>query len=130
MTNLNFVSIPSMEAFTKDLTGEYKVSNVLGTAMCKLHTAFPKDAWLSPSIQNYAILNYFSADDAVHAVNYKWWRDACRLQVSRCDQLFVIMFNDWNASVGVVDEIEIARSLNILVRYWDPYTNSEQLDVI
>ena len=52
---------------------------------------------------------------------YEYWKDVNATYIKRSNGLFVLTINGWKQSVGVQDEIKLARSLRLPVFYYDPY---------
>lgn len=52
--------------------------------------------------------------------DWQYWQNNCRVMVSRCDRLVVLMQDGWRESVGVRAEIELAHSQGMPVEYVEP----------
>jgi hypothetical protein len=52
--------------------------------------------------------------------DWSFWERFDRTLLERCDELLVLTLPGWQESVGVQAEIQIARELNIPIRYLDP----------
>ena len=48
---------------------------------------------------------------------YEFWKEQCQAMVYKADALHVMMLDGWQQSVGVNDEISLARELKIPVLY-------------
>ena len=51
---------------------------------------------------------------------WSFWERIDRAHLERCDEVAVLMFDGWEKSVGVREEIGIARALGKPVRFLDP----------
>jgi hypothetical protein len=49
--------------------------------------------------------------------DYEFWRDMCISSITACDVVHVLCVDGWDTSVGVADEIEVARSLGKRIVY-------------
>jgi len=48
---------------------------------------------------------------------WEFWAEYCRLMVSRCDEVVVLMMPGWEESKGISREVEIATELGKKVTY-------------
>ena len=51
---------------------------------------------------------------------WAFWERIDRAHLERCDEVVVLMLDGWEASVGVHEEITLARELGKPVRFLDP----------
>lgn len=49
--------------------------------------------------------------------SYKIWRPFCLEMLRRCDKLCVLQLDGWDSSVGVLNEIRLARELHKIISY-------------
>jgi len=49
--------------------------------------------------------------------DWDFWEENCRLYLSKCDKLIVLMLNGWKESKGVQSEIKIAEDLGLEIEY-------------
>lgn len=49
--------------------------------------------------------------------DWEYWQNYCRLCISKCDMVYVIMLEGWESSSGVQGEIAIAKELNVPIEY-------------
>lgn len=49
--------------------------------------------------------------------DYEFWRRLCMDSMEVCREVHVLCVDGWETSVGVQDEIDVARSLNKTIRY-------------
>jgi len=52
--------------------------------------------------------------------DWSFWERQDREHLQRCDEVVVLMLDGWEASVGVREEIRIAREIGKPVRFVDP----------
>lgn len=55
--------------------------------------------------------------------NWEFWSDYDFKMISVCDELVVLMLQDWEFSTGVNAELKIAKELGKPIRYMNPITN-------
>lgn len=55
----------------------------------------------------------------IHELPKDWdyWKTVDEVFISRCDELWILMLDGWRESVGVGEEILIAKNLGITIRY-------------
>lgn len=58
--------------------------------------------------------------------DWAYWEESCKVMISRCQRFIVIQFDGWDVSVGVLAEIEYAKSLGIAIEYLDPNEFGEE----
>ena len=51
---------------------------------------------------------------------WDYWEENCKVFLSRCQCLIVVMLYGWDESVGVLAEIKYAKSIGIPVMYLSP----------
>ena len=49
--------------------------------------------------------------------DWEYWEECCKVYVSRCQELWVLMLPGWEESTGVTAEIKYAKELGIPVNY-------------
>lgn len=49
--------------------------------------------------------------------DWNYWQHNCKVFISRCQELWVVMIDGWKESTGVQAEIEYAKSIGISVKY-------------
>ena len=50
------------------------------------------------------------------------WQRLDEKMICRCDEVWVVMLDGWQASVGIAAELSVARDRKIPIRYYDPAT--------
>jgi hypothetical protein len=104
---LIFIAVPS-SGVVRDgaLTSEF-ISD-----LAELHTRYPQHTFISPMLQDYALLPYMK-------LNATWedWGHHCRTIIERSDEVWVLMYDGWETSVGVRGECEHANKHNIPVQH-------------
>ena len=74
----------------------------------------PGQAVFSPIAHGHCICTHGLPTD------WRFWEPFDRQQLERCDEVIVLMLEDWRESVGVQAEIRIAIEVGKSVRYLDP----------
>ena len=52
--------------------------------------------------------------------DWGYWHSTCKVFLSRCQRMIVVMFDGWENSEGVQGEIEYANSIGIEIEYLNP----------
>ena len=55
--------------------------------------------------------------------DWEYWEKSCKVFVSRCTKVIVVMAGGWETSVGVSEEVRIAKELGIPVEYYNVNDN-------
>ena len=115
-----FIAIPS-KGTVKDgaLTSEFLKK------LADLHVSFPEHTFISPMVQDYALLPYMKAD-----ATWEDWGFHCRNLIEVCSETWVLMYEGWqeslphhtefNTSVGVFGEIEHSMKFKKPIRFIKP----------
>jgi hypothetical protein len=83
--------------------------------MAELVADMPQHTFISPMIQDYALLPYMPAVEATWEV----WGAHCRRLIEVCDEVWVLTYPGWAASVGVTGEVNHATYFGKTVRFLD-----------
>jgi hypothetical protein len=104
---LVFIAVPSA-GVVKDgaLTQEFLKD------LAELHIKHPHYTFISPMVQDYALLPYMTVD-----ATWEDWGHHCRKIIERVDAVWVLMYNGWETSIGVQGEINHAYRHGITVEY-------------
>ena len=52
---------------------------------------------------------------------FEYWRGYCELTLGRCDELFLLMIDGWQASTGVEHELSFADQRGIPIKILDQF---------
>lgn len=52
----------------------------------------------------------------------EYWMKFDRVIIAKCDELYVLKLDGWEESLGVQEEIQIARKMGIPVKYLDTFS--------
>lgn len=85
--------------------------------LAKLHLNYPSHTFISPMVQDYQLLQFMPNTDAT----WKNWGRHCRTLIERCDAVWVLKYEGWSESKGVVGEIEHAQKFLKTVTFIDPH---------
>jgi hypothetical protein len=110
---LIFIAIPTKGTVSEGaLTGEFLKD------LAALTLKFPEHTFISPMVQDYALLKYMPNVDATWEV----WGRHCRTLIERSDQVWVMTYYGYAESVGVRGEVEHAMKHEVLIQYVNPET--------
>ena len=98
--SLIFIAVPSKGVVTDGKLNESFLKNV-----AIYHRIFKDLTFIAPMIQDYALLPYLEGVDATWEV----WGIHCERSIKVCDEVWVIQFDRWATSTGVLAEIELAK---------------------
>lgn len=91
-----------------------QVTSLIG----KLQDIYPY-AFIGPITQSHHTAKYMKSDCSL----FKSWRIRDLTYISRCDEVWVAKLEGWDQSVGVLAEIECARTIHrCKVKFIDPKT--------
>lgn len=48
---------------------------------------------------------------------YEYWSEYCQALLKKCDEMIVVTIAGWDTSVGVMEEMKLAKRLGIPIRY-------------
>lgn len=84
-------------------------------AACQAAAALVRDghAVFSPIAHSHALVEHGLPMD------WSYWEAHDRHHLSHCDEVVVLMLDGWEASVGIREEVRMAKQLNKPVRYID-----------
>ncbi len=68
----------------------------------------------SPIAYNHPMVKFDLPTD------WGFWKEYDSIFLKKCDGLIVLQLEGWNTSIGVLAEIEIAKTLNLSINYLDP----------
>lgn len=54
--------------------------------------------------------------------SWAMWQRLDEAMIARCDEVWVVMLDGWQASVGIAAELSVARDRQMPIRYYDPAT--------
>lgn len=97
--SLIFVAVP-----TKGVAADGKLFEQFPKHMARLHEFYPGHTFVIPMIQDYALLPHMSVE-----ATWEQWGHHCRRLIAVCDEVWVIMYDGYDTSVGVQAEIECAQ---------------------
>lgn len=101
--SLIFIAIPSKGTVTDNQLKEGFLR-----FLAELHLGYPQHTFISPMVQDYALLKYMPSTEATWAA----WGHHCKTLIERSDGVWVLRFEGWDTSVGVRGEIEHANQHN------------------
>lgn len=52
--------------------------------------------------------------------DWEYWEENCKLFVSRCQELWIVMIPGWETSTGVLAERDYAREIGLNIKYVEP----------
>lgn len=110
-----YIAVPSAGVFEKRCDDTWRIKASFLQQLADLHKDHPSWVFISPSAQNYLILPFLPEVGPT----YEDWKTRCRLLLGRCDAVLVLKFKGWEKSVGVSDEIAMAKELKLKVLYQD-----------
>ena len=58
--------------------------------------------------------------------DYEYWKDHCHKMISSAKEVYVLCLDGWENSVGVQDELSIARELNKKITYIHTFPQSNK----
>lgn len=67
---------------------------------------------ISPIFYGHNLLNYKEMPG-----DWKFWQNFCETFLVKSDELWVYKIEGWDLSTGLLSEIELAKKLNIPIRY-------------
>ena len=67
---------------------------------------------ISPIFYGHNLLNYREMPG-----DWKFWQNFCETFLVKSDELWVYKIEGWDLSTGLLSEIELAKQLNIPIRY-------------
>lgn len=83
-----------------------------------LHIAHPEHTFVAPMVQDYQLLPFMPQTEAT----WEAWGKHCRKLIEVSDQVWVLMYDGYDTSVGVLGEVERAFKAKLTVRYIEPIT--------
>lgn len=105
-----YVGVQSRDIFLLNTEyGNWEAASKFTKVLAALHVENPNTVFISPSVQNYAILNDMPDNTGA---NYEAWRVRCELLMPRCDVMLVLPFLGWQESLGVKAEIEMFNDMS------------------
>lgn len=104
-----FIAIP-----TSGTVVNGRLSDEFAKVLARLHTEHPDCAFITPMISDYTVLPYLNV-----APKWEEWGARCRVLLERSDEVWVLKFPGYDASVGVRGEIEHAQKHGIPVSFID-----------
>jgi hypothetical protein len=105
-----YIAVPSAGVFEQE-GSDWVMKPAFLKVLAALHKEHPTWVFISPSAQNYLILPYLPEVGP----SYADWKERCRLLLARCDILLVLPFAGWDKSIGVSDEIAMAKELKLQI---------------
>lgn len=76
-------------------------------------------SFIGPITQSHNTAKYMKSN----STDFKAWRKRDLTYISRCDEVWVVMMEGWDQSIGVLAEIEFAKTIyKMKVKYIDPIT--------
>lgn len=54
--------------------------------------------------------------------DWEYWQESCSAMVSRCQVMIILTLPGWNTSIGVFEEIKVAKAWNLEILYMNPDT--------
>lgn len=110
-----FVSIASKDLVLPELGYMFQPKPLL--ALVELTKEYPHLAFLSPSISNYTLIQNAhqlgSTPSDLLPKDYAFWQDQCEGFLYKSDCLILLPTDNWKSSVGVGEEIALARILRL-----------------
>ena len=83
--------------------------------LARLRNDTPDIAFISLLLESLALLPYLQVNDA----SVKYQADFCNALIDRCDEVWVLMFDGWDKSKAVTDQIARAQEKSVPVLYMD-----------
>lgn len=105
---LIFIAIP-----TKGTVTDGKLNEKFLAFLARLHTFFPGNTFISPMVQDYALLKFMPDSPAT----WEAWGHHCKTIIERSDEVWVLQFEGWDTSVGVNGEMKHAREHDVPVAF-------------
>jgi capsule polysaccharide modification protein KpsS len=69
------------------------------------------------TVQSQIAMLYYLTTKHDIPITYDFWRKYCHQMLEACEQVHVLCLDGWEQSVGVDDEIKLARRLNKRITY-------------
>ena len=67
---------------------------------------------ISPIVYGHNLLKFHDMPS-----DWEFWKNFCQTFLRKSDEVIVYMLDGWDKSTGVLSEIELAKQLNINIRY-------------
>ena len=109
--SLIYVAVP-----TKGVAKDGKLLEHFARHVAQLHTMYPQHTFLVPMIQDYALLPHLKGVEGTWAQ----WGHHCKTLIEVSDEVWVIMYEGYDTSIGVRAEIELANQLALPVSMLSP----------
>ena len=96
------------------------------TALCKVDAKLMRDGiyTVSPLLKHFVVAHENLPTD------YEYWRGYSEALLCNVDTMIVVTLDGWRESIGVTAEIEMAKALDIAIRYVDENGNDVNVEEI
>jgi hypothetical protein len=99
-----FIAVPTKGVVHQEGVLKGKMRDQFHADIARLHMQFPLYTFVVPMIQDYALLPYMQGIDAT----WQEWGHHCRNLIAVSNEVWVLMYEGWDTSVGVKGEVEHA----------------------
>ena len=89
-----------------------QVSAIAGDLLAAGHLLYVPIAHSHPIAQHSDIAD----------TSWAMWQRLDEAMIARCDEVWVVMLDGWQASVGIAAELTVARDRQMPIRYYNPAT--------
>ena len=109
MSKLIYIATPYSHADKSVVEDRYlKVANKAAELMADGYVV------MSPIFYGHNLLKYRDMPS-----DWQFWKNFCETFLCKCDELWVYRIDGWDKSTGVDGEVELAKKLNITIKYID-----------
>lgn len=116
--SLIFIAVP-----TKGVAANGKLYEHFPRDVARLHEMFPEHTFLVPMIQDYALLPHMKVE-----ATWEAWGHHCEKLIWVSDEVWVIMYEGYDTSIGVDAEVKLATVYGKPVTMWHPsFINGDSL---
>lgn len=105
--SLVFIAIP-----TNGTVRDGKLTEEFLRFMANLYIEYPEHTFWAPMVQDYELLKFMDVEPT-----WTEWGRHCRTMIERSDEVWVLMFDGWNTSVGVAGEMAHAEKHSVPVKF-------------
>lgn len=115
MSKIIFIAMPTKGTAEASSAATGLLKEQVYLELARLHDEHPDYTFVAPMVQDYLLLKHLDKEP-VWAV----WGDRCRRLIERADEVWVLMFEGWDVSVGVQGELDHAKLHQRPVLYIEP----------
>lgn len=107
MSKIIYLATPYSSTDKKVIEERYlKIANKVAELVSEGMVVF------SPIFYGHNLLNYREMPG-----DWAFWKNFCESFVYKCDEIWVYKIEGWDKSIGLNAEVELAKSLNIPIKY-------------